>query len=60
MPPEYIEQNLVSRKFDIFTLGVVMIRIMIGYDGYYKKADMSPQEFIDLVRKFLLLTPRYI
>lgn len=57
MPPEYIEENLVSKKLDIFSLGVVMIRIITGYEGYHKKAEMSSEEFIDLVRKIPCTDP---
>jgi serine/threonine protein kinase len=45
-PPEFIEQNYVSNKFDIFSLGVVMIKIIAGSEGYRKTADMPSQEFI--------------
>jgi serine/threonine protein kinase len=45
-PPEFIEQNYVSNKFDIFSLGVVMIKIIAGSEGYRKTAEMHSQEFI--------------
>ncbi|TVU00252.1 hypothetical protein EJB05_54361, partial [Eragrostis curvula] len=48
LPPEFLERNLVSKKLDIFSLGVVMIQIMAGIKGYHKIADMSSQAFIDL------------
>ncbi|XP_022685272.1 uncharacterized protein LOC101779165 [Setaria italica] len=51
LPPEYIERNIVSSKFDIFSLGVVIIKIMTGPTGYRESAEMSPQEFIDLAHK---------
>ncbi|KAL6870932.1 hypothetical protein ACP4OV_014780 [Aristida adscensionis] len=51
LPPEYIERNLVSKKLDIFSLGVVMIQIMAGIKGYHNSAYMSSQEFIDLVHE---------
>lgn len=60
MPPEYIEEKLISQKFDIFSLGVVMIKIMAGHEGYNRKAEMSSQEFIDLVRKLPTSILRYI
>ena len=50
LPPEYIEDNLVSNKLDIFSLGVVMIRIIAGFEGYFKKFQMSSQAFIESVR----------
>jgi serine/threonine protein kinase len=45
-PPEYNEKKLVSNKFDIFSLGVVMIEIIVGSEGYLKVAEMSPKEVI--------------
>ncbi|KAI4985455.1 hypothetical protein ZWY2020_018085 [Hordeum vulgare] len=50
MPPEYIEKRKISRKFDVFSLGVTIIQIMAGPLGYYKFAHMTSQEFIELVR----------
>ena len=37
--------------FDIFSLGVVIIKIMTGRIGYIRSAEMPPQEFVELVRK---------
>ncbi|XP_073354355.1 cysteine-rich receptor-like protein kinase 44 isoform X3 [Aegilops tauschii subsp. strangulata] len=51
LPPEYIHNNLISSKFDIFSLGVVIIKIMSGRAGYSKITDMSPQEFTNLVQE---------
>ncbi|KAF7012143.1 hypothetical protein CFC21_026365 [Triticum aestivum] len=51
LPPEYIKKNLVSSKFDIFSLGVVIIKIMAGRTGYFNSADMSSQEFTKLVQE---------
>uniref|UniRef100_A0ACD5UJQ5 Uncharacterized protein n=1 Tax=Avena sativa TaxID=4498 RepID=A0ACD5UJQ5_AVESA len=50
-PPEFIRNNLVSNKFDIFSLGVVIIKIMAGRVGYFKSAEMSSQEFTNLVQE---------
>lgn len=49
MPPEFINQGLISKKFDIFSLGVVMIRIISGSVGYEKMAGMSSGDFVDHV-----------
>ncbi|XP_039776597.1 putative disease resistance protein RGA3 isoform X1 [Panicum virgatum] len=49
-PPEYINSGEISRKFDIFSLGVVMIRIVAGPKGYPQCLDMSSDEFIDQVQ----------
>jgi serine/threonine protein kinase len=51
LPPEYIEQHVISNKFDIFSLGVVIIKVMAGPKGYSRCGDMSSHEFIKLVRK---------
>lgn len=37
--------------FDIFGLGVVIIKIMTGRIGYVRSAEMPPQKFVELVRK---------
>lgn len=49
VPPEYIDSSIISSKFDIFSLGVVIIKIMTGPTGYYRSDEMSSQEFIELV-----------
>nr|XP_051205713.1 cysteine-rich receptor-like protein kinase 44 [Lolium perenne]XP_051205714.1 cysteine-rich receptor-like protein kinase 44 [Lolium perenne]XP_051205715.1 cysteine-rich receptor-like protein kinase 44 [Lolium perenne] len=49
IPPEYINEGLISIKFDIFSLGVVIIKIMTGREGYFRIAEMSSQQFIELV-----------
>lgn len=56
LPPEYIESNLISNKFDMFSLGVVMIKIIAGRCGRSKSAQMPPQEFINLVRNDMIFT----
>ncbi|XBI60640.1 hypothetical protein VPH35_041549 [Triticum aestivum] len=49
MPPEYINGGTVSKKFDIFSLGVVMNKIIAGPSGHTKCAEMQHQEFLDQV-----------
>jgi serine/threonine protein kinase len=51
MPPEYIERCEITSKYDVFSLGVIIIRIMAGHEGYYKCPHMSSQEFIEHVWK---------
>jgi len=51
MPPEYIERCQITSKFDIFSLGVIIIQIMAGRKGYFELADMTSQEFIKLVHE---------
>ena len=33
-PPEYIDNGEISGKFDIFSLGVIIIKIVSGPKGY--------------------------
>uniref|UniRef100_A0A453DKC5 non-specific serine/threonine protein kinase n=1 Tax=Aegilops tauschii subsp. strangulata TaxID=200361 RepID=A0A453DKC5_AEGTS len=47
MPPEYINEGTVSNKFDIFSLGVVMTKIIAGPSGCTTCAEMQHQEFLD-------------
>jgi serine/threonine protein kinase len=49
-PPEHIDRGEISEKFDIFSLGVVMLRIVSGPEGYSKYRNMSSDEFVDQVR----------
>ena len=44
-PPEYIDRGEISGKFDIFSLGVIMLRIVAGHKGYPKCLEMSSDEF---------------
>lgn len=51
LPPEYIYYNLISNKFDIFSMGVIIMKIMAGRAGYFNSADMSSEEFTNLVQE---------
>ncbi|KAL6873653.1 hypothetical protein ACP4OV_013735 [Aristida adscensionis] len=51
MPPEYINRYQITPKFDVFSLGVIIIQVMTGREGYFKCGDMPSQEFIDLVHE---------
>ncbi len=51
MPPEFIKRRQISNKYDIFSLGVIILQIIAGPLGYSKCDDMPPQQFIELVRK---------
>ena len=60
MPPEFLKENTFSDKNDIFSLGVVIMEIMMGSTGYSQFKEMSSREdnekiFIDLVRNNLFL-----
>ncbi|XP_066372437.1 uncharacterized protein [Miscanthus floridulus] len=52
LPPEYINRYEISPKYDVFNLGVIIIQIMAGKESYSKCADISPDEFIQLVHEF--------
>jgi interleukin-1 receptor-associated kinase 1/coatomer subunit beta' len=49
IPPEHIDAGAISTKFDVYSFGVVIIKIMAGRDGYLRSAEMSSQQFINLV-----------
>ncbi|WVZ83907.1 hypothetical protein U9M48_031002, partial [Paspalum notatum var. saurae] len=50
-PPEHIDSGKITDKFDIYSLGVVIIRIVSGPEGYSKYQNMSSDEFVDQVSK---------
>jgi hypothetical protein len=52
---EFLHGNIISSKFDIFSLGVVMIKIIGGNEAYSRSAEMRHEEFLDLV--WNLFTP---
>jgi serine/threonine protein kinase len=54
IPPEHIDAGAISTKFDVYSFGVVIIKIMAGRDGYLRSAEMSSQQFINLVRDKVL------
>ncbi|KAF7082741.1 hypothetical protein CFC21_086598 [Triticum aestivum] len=49
MPPEYIERHEITSKYDVFSLGVIIVRMMAGDEGYSRYAHMSLQEFLEHV-----------
>ncbi|VAH23394.1 unnamed protein product [Triticum turgidum subsp. durum] len=51
MPPEYIDRRAITPKFDVFSLGVIILQIVAGYDGYSKCEHMSLQEFLEHVHE---------
>lgn len=48
-PPEFINHQLISTKFDIFSLGVIIIEIICGTEGRSSLIDMGPDGFINQV-----------
>ncbi|XP_066337213.1 uncharacterized protein [Miscanthus floridulus] len=51
LPPEYIDENLISNKLDIFSLGVIIIKIITGPTGYTQCAEMPSKQFVELVHQ---------
>ncbi|VAH40204.1 unnamed protein product [Triticum turgidum subsp. durum] len=48
MPPEYVAHRRISKKFDVFSFGVIIIKMVAGNTDY---SDMPPKEFIKLARE---------
>lgn len=49
IPPEHINKHQISPKYDVFSLGVIIIQIMAGIKGYYECGDTTSFEFIESV-----------
>lgn len=52
MAPEYINRGVISKKADIFSLGVIILEIITGNRNYPDDTEICPREFVDLVRNF--------
>lgn len=56
MPPEFITKQIISKHFDIFSLGVIIKRIVVsGLNDYVSIADMEDQAFIKHVRLIICI-----
>jgi len=50
VPPEYINSRHISDKYDIFSLGIIIIKIITGAEGHSKYVEMScSEQFIEHV-----------
>ncbi|XP_037422874.1 probable ion channel POLLUX isoform X2 [Triticum dicoccoides] len=49
MPPEYINENIISQKYDVFSLGAVILQIMAGRQSYRDCGRDPSETFIELV-----------
>ncbi|WVZ96313.1 hypothetical protein U9M48_041968 [Paspalum notatum var. saurae] len=49
MPPEYKYNGRISKKFDVFSLGVTIINIMAGYAAFSRYSEMSQEQFSEFV-----------
>ncbi|KAF7019838.1 hypothetical protein CFC21_032970 [Triticum aestivum] len=50
MAPEYLSESKVSKKLDIFSLGVVMTKIIAGPNGQTIYAEIPYKQFLDQVQ----------
>lgn len=50
-PPEYIHRPIKSREFDISSLGVIIVKIMTGHDGYNSAVEITAREAVTLVHE---------
>jgi interleukin-1 receptor-associated kinase 1 len=50
MAPEYLNNGLISIKSDIFSLGVIIIELLIGSRDYPQGSEASFKQFIESVR----------
>jgi serine/threonine protein kinase len=49
MAPEYIHEGTITPKSDIFSLGVIIMELIIGDRNYPSVAEASLEGFIELV-----------
>ncbi|CAL4979963.1 unnamed protein product [Urochloa decumbens] len=49
MPPEYVDSGSVSKKFDVFSLGVIIMKLMDGNMGRTRHSEMGNEKFIEHV-----------
>ncbi|XP_021302062.1 uncharacterized protein LOC8067139 isoform X2 [Sorghum bicolor] len=48
-PPEFIDRGIISKKYDIFSLGVIIMKIIVGLEGYSSIADIDAGGCFDYV-----------
>ena len=49
VPPEFRNKGLHSETWDIYSLGVIIMEIVVGTGAYEEIDDMSHQQAIELV-----------
>ena len=56
MPPEYINNGIISPKNDVFSLGVIIFYLVAGRIGYSDFCDSrsSCENFIEKVIPYIL------
>ena len=53
MSPGYLKRGIITKKLDIFSLGVIIIEITTEDKHYPDNVETSSKEFIELVSKLL-------
>ena len=53
LPPEFVTMQIVSKEFDIYSLGIIILEMMAGILAHSLLHDMISEEFIKFVRKKL-------
>jgi serine/threonine protein kinase len=52
MAPEYIHEGTITPKSDIFSLGVIIMELIMGHRDYPGVAGTSSESFIEFVWEF--------
>jgi serine/threonine protein kinase len=55
LPPEFINKQVISKEYDIFSLGAIIRRILTGVMDKDSIPDMDERESCELVRKVIFL-----
>lgn len=50
LPPEFIKRQIISKEYDIYSLGMLIIDIMVGLEGKSILLDMQQHECFQHVR----------
>jgi serine/threonine protein kinase len=57
IPPEFIDDQVISKEYDIYSLGVIITEIVTGGNsGCSDVADMAAEEIVEDVRIYVILT----
>ena len=56
MPPEFIKDRHISEKYDVYSLGVIIMQIIAGPLGRNIFSEMSPPNFVERVGQSILYT----
>ena len=49
IPPEYIDKQEISPKFDVFSVGVIIVQMMAGRKNYFDCGSVPSEIFNELV-----------